>query len=158
MIATIRNCPSATPRECLWLWDRLTPGEGPSVRSCGRCDRPVYLCASDEETAACARAGRVIARETPTQDELGTVFSKSAEGLALPEAWGPPGTPEQQQARRQYARELGIDEVIRAVRYSTRDCPGCHYPVPDYRLTCYVCGLLVGRVEAEDAAAERPRG
>ena len=149
MIATIRNCPSATPGECLCLWDRLTPGDGPLVRRCGHCDRLVYLCATDEETAACTRAGHVIARETPTDAELGTVFNEIAPGLALPEAWGP-GTPEQEQARRRRTRELTIDDAIRAVRYSSRDCPGCHYPVPNYRLTCYVCGLQVGRVEAEN--------
>src|SRR5689334_2334036 len=81
MIATIRNCPLATPGECPGLWDRLTPDEDPSARRCGRCDRPVYLCATDEETVAHARAGNVIARETPTDAELGTEYAEIAPGL-----------------------------------------------------------------------------
>ena len=146
MNATIRNCPSATRRECQWFWNRLTPSETPSVRTCGGCDRPVYLCDTDEETSACARAGRVIARETPTDEELGSEFHEIAPGHKLPLAWMP-GTPEQEQARHRRSREQRIDDAIGAVRYSSRDCPECHYPIPNYRRTCYVCGFLAGRVE-----------
>jgi hypothetical protein len=130
-------------------WDRLTPGEEPAGRRCGRCDRSAYLCATDEETVAHAKAGHVITRETPTDAELGTEYAEIAPGLARPLAWLP-GTPEQEEARRRRAREQAIDDALRTVRYASRDCPGCSYPVPNYRVTCRVCGAVVGRVYGAD--------
>jgi hypothetical protein len=55
------------------------------------------------------------------------------------------GTPEQEDARRRHHRELAIDRAIEAVRYSSRDCPQCGYPVADYRVDCHACGLGIGR-------------
>jgi hypothetical protein len=117
----------------------------------------VYPCATDEETVAHARAGNAIARETPTCAELGTEYAEIALGLTLPEAW-PPGTPEQEMARRRRARERAIDDAIRLVRYASRNCPGCHYPVPNYRVTCRICGFAVGRVYDEDGNLRWPGG
>jgi hypothetical protein len=100
----------------------------------------------------------VIARETPTEAELGSVFDESEPGRKIPLAWGR-GTPEQEQARRRRLQELKINEAIVSARHASRDCPGCYYPIPDYIPSCYVCDLLVGRVVLEDgnrreAAAE----
>jgi hypothetical protein len=149
MIATIRNCPGAASNACPWLWDRLAPGDSPAARRCGGCDRPVYLCATDAETAARARARQVIARETPTDAELGSHYSEIAPGLSLPLAWGP-GTPEQEEARRRRSQEQAIDDAIRNAREASRDCPGCGYPVPNYRVACRVCGAVVGRLYDEN--------
>jgi hypothetical protein len=145
MIATIRNCSSATCLECPLLWDRLIPGDSPTMRRCGNCDRSVHLCSTDEETVAHARAGHVIARETPTDAELGTEYAECAPGLFLPLAWGEP-TPEQAAARGRRLREFAIDAALGAVRYASRDCPWCRYPVADYRVTCHVCRMAIGRV------------
>jgi hypothetical protein len=139
-LRTIRNCQSTTRAECPRLWDHLVPDESPTVRRCDRCAHLVYLCDTDPETVAHAKAGHCIAREEPKHSELGTVFH----GLdAL--AWGPP-TRGQAEARRRRGQEQAINHAIKAVRWSSRDCPGCHYPVPDYRVSCYVCGLEIGRV------------
>jgi hypothetical protein len=145
MIATIRNCSSSTCRECPRLWDRLIPADSPATRRCGSCNRSVYLCSTDEETAAHAKAGHVIAREAPTDAELGTKYREIASGILLPLAWGDP-TPEQAAARDRRLREFAIDAAIGAVRYASRDCPRCRYPVADYRVTCHVCGMAIGRV------------
>ncbi|MGA2706284.1 MAG: hypothetical protein ABSH35_35075 [Isosphaeraceae bacterium] len=83
----------------------------------------MYLCATDEETVAHARAGNVIARETPTDAELGTEYAEIAPGLTLPLAWLP-GTPEQEVVRLRRAREQAINDAIRLVRYASRGCPG----------------------------------
>jgi hypothetical protein len=66
MICTIRNCPSATLGTFSRSSDRLTSGEVPSARHCGRCDRPMYLNLTDEKTVAHSRAGHVIVRATLT--------------------------------------------------------------------------------------------
>jgi hypothetical protein len=146
MIATIRNCPSTTRGTCPWTWDRLAPGENPSARLCSGCDRPVFYCVTDAETVAHARAGQVVARETPTEVELGTEYDDR--GRPMP--WRVDITPEQQEAHRRRFLEMAIDDSIRRVRYSSRDCPVCHFPVPDYRKTCHICWLEVGRVLDED--------
>jgi hypothetical protein len=80
---TIRNCPSRAGVECPGNWDCLISDESPTVRQCDRCAQLVYLCTTDEETAACAKAGRLIARAMPTAAELGTVFTEIAPGLAF---------------------------------------------------------------------------
>src|SRR5258708_28926819 len=146
---TIRNCPSATWRECPTLWDHLTPDESPTTRRCGHCDRPVYLCVTDEETVTHAKAGHCIAREEPTDAELGTEYVELAPGFSLPLAWID-GSPGQEEARRRLARERAINDAIRTVRFASRDCPRCHYPVPDYRVTCHICGFETGRVYDKD--------
>jgi hypothetical protein len=71
MIATIRNYPPETRRECPCVWDRLCQGDGAAIRHCGRCDRPVHLCLTDEETVANARAGHIIARRNRRRNGSG---------------------------------------------------------------------------------------
>jgi hypothetical protein len=145
MIATIRNCSSAFCHDCPRLWERLILGANPAIRRCGSCERPVYLCATDEETVAQVREGHVIAREEPTDVELGSQYAECAPGVFVPLAWREP-TPQQAVARARRLREFAINDAIGAARYASRDCPRCRYPVADYRVTCRVCGLVVGRV------------
>jgi hypothetical protein len=104
----------------------------------------VYLCLTDEETVTNARAGHILARETPTHAELGIVTIKTPSGSprVLPYM---DGTLEQEEARRRRHHELAIDRAIEAVRYSSRDCPQCGYPVADYRVYCQVCWFGIGR-------------
>jgi biotin synthase-related radical SAM superfamily protein len=66
--------------------------------------------------------------------------------LGKPEFPPPPETPRQAEASRLIDRELAIDDAIENVRYSTRSCPGCEYPAPDWRVYCRVCGFEFGRV------------
>lgn len=40
-----------------------------------------------------------------------------------------------------FEKEAKLDE-----QYSSRKCPECHQPVPDYRKTCKKCGYPIGRV------------
>jgi hypothetical protein len=144
MLVTIRNCSSAIRRKCPHLWERLIPNTNPTWRQCGSCHQRVYLCGTDEETVALARAGHHIAREEPTDVELGRIY----DGLSC-QALGTL-TPEQADAHRRMERERAINDAIMNLRYSSRDCPRCHYPVPDYRVACRVCGFETGRVYDED--------
>jgi hypothetical protein len=125
---------------CPQRWDELTPTAEPGVRECGQCDRRVYLCTTDSETIAHARAGDCIAREMPDSSEAQRLY------LGKPEFPEPPATPRQIAAAPLIDREVAIDDAIENVRYSTRSCPRCEYPAPDWRVCCRVCGFHFGRV------------
>jgi hypothetical protein len=102
----------------------------------------VYLCSSDEETVGHAQAGHCIAREMPDSSELPHVYVGQPVGL-------PPATPQQEEANRLMLRERGVDDAIKNARSSTRSCPRCQYPAPDWRATCRVCGFEMGRATAD---------
>ena len=55
-------------------------------------------------------------------------------------------TEEQAAALARAHRERGIAEALRAIDTAHRACPGCGYPVPSFRETCYVCKRQVGRM------------
>lgn len=142
-IRTIRNCPPGFRRVCPETWDGMAPTAEPTVRHCGRCDRPVYFCTTDAETIARARSGDCIARERPDPAGLPRLT------IGQP-GFDPPVTPEQAEARRREAREGGIDDAIRNAPRATRACPACGYPAPDWRTTCRVCEHEIGRVPPPD--------
>lgn len=141
---TIRNCRRRPRGGCPAAWDRLAPGPVEAARDCPVCDRRVYQCVTDGETVAHVRAGHLVARDEPTDMELGTVYLDGR-----PQAWGPP-TPDQAEARQRREREQAIDDALGSVRESSRDCPGCGYPVPNYRVGCRVCGVVIGRLYDPD--------
>lgn len=136
---TIRNCLPVFRAVCPQQWDALAPTEDPGIRHCGGCDQRVYFCETDAETQAHARAGHCIAREMPDSSEVRAVYLGLAREL-------PPETPEQAEAGRRRHRERGIDDAIKNTGRSSRSCPGCHYPAPDWRVACRVCGYEFGRV------------
>jgi hypothetical protein len=138
---TIRNCPTVFRLVCPQRWEALTPTEEPGVRHCGRCDQRVYICSSDEEAVTHARAGHCIAREMPDASELPRVYVGQPVGL-------PPVTSQQEEARRVMLRERGVDDAIKNARRSSRCCPRCKYPAPDWRVECRVCGFEMGRAVA----------
>lgn len=142
---TVRNCLPVFRMVCPQQWDALTPTGEPGVRHCGGCDRRVYLCETDAETQAHARAGHCIARELPDASEVRAVYLGLAREL-------PPETPEQAEAGRRRLRERGIDDAIKNAGRSSRSCPECQYPAPDWRVSCRVCGFEFGRVASGDLA------
>lgn len=137
----IRNCLPVFRLVCPQRWEALAPTEEPGVRHCDRCDQRVYLCSSDEETIAHARAGHCIAREMPNASELPRVYVGRPVSVA-------PVTPEQAEALRVMRRERGVDDAIRNARRSSRCCPRCQYPAPAWRVECRVCGFEMGRAVA----------
>jgi hypothetical protein len=147
MSATVRNCLEASA--CPHSRDWMLPGLDSAITRCDWCDRSVYLCTTDAEVFDLLRAGHLVAWAEPTDAELGTVYAEKTPRLAVPLAWGPP-TPEQAVARR--LRDLGsaIADAVGNARHASRACPGCGCPVPNYRLGCRVCGVVVGRLYDPD--------
>ncbi len=135
----IQNCLPMFRLVCPQLWEELTPTDESSVRHCGQCDQRVYFCTTDAETIAHAGAGHCIAREMPDSSEMRAVYVGQPVGL-------PSETPQQAEALRLILRERGIDDAIKNARSSSRSCPQCHYPAPDWRVSCRVCGFEFGRV------------
>lgn len=140
-MTTIRNCLPMLRLVCPQRWEALAPTEEAQVRHCDQCDRRVHLCSTDEETIAHARAGHCIAREMPDASELPHVYVGQPVGV-------PPVTPQQEEALRVRLRERGVDDAIRNARRSSRCCPRCSYPAPDWRVDCRVCGFKIGRAVA----------
>ncbi|MGL6095623.1 MAG: hypothetical protein ACRC7O_07495 [Fimbriiglobus sp.] len=139
MIRTVRNCLPVIRFVCPKTWESMSSTDDPHVRHCQRCDRAVHYCADDESTIAHARLGHCIAREMHEVKSLRRVFIGLASEVE-------PETPEQTVARQLLLREQGIDDAIRNTGMATRTCPQCHYPAPDWRVACRVCGFAFGRV------------
>lgn len=142
---TIRNCLPVFQVVCPKLWDELTDSDDPSARHCNQCDRQVFLCTTDDETIAHARAGDCIAREMPDISGMRSIFLGKP---VRPEA-AIPETPEQREVGRMRQREWGVDDSIKNAERSARTCSKCHYPAPDWRLTCRVCGFEMGRANVD---------
>ena len=135
---TIRNCLPVFRLVCPQRWEGLTPTDQPAVRHCGHCDRQAYLCSTDADTIAHAHAGHCIAREMPDASELPHVYVGQPVGQ-------PQITPQQEEARRAMLRERGVDDAIKNAQRSSRCCPRCRFPAPDWRVACRVCGFEIGR-------------
>lgn len=139
LLRTIRNCTIRPKPACPKRWDDLAPTDSPSTRHCPKCDHDVHFCATDEETLAHARAGRCVAREEPDGSEMRFIV-----GRAAPLA--PEAAEKQSRAIARRRRERGINILLNGrLEAPSRPCPGCAYPVPNFRESCYVCGSVVGR-------------
>jgi hypothetical protein len=139
---TIRKCSLYFRRVCPLQWDALTPTADPNVRSCSACNKPVYFCATDEETLAHARLGDCVAREEPDKSELPKLVVGEPNQVL-------PSTESQEKARAWTHREQGVCEAISSqISPSDRLCPECSYPVADWLPRCRVCGFEIGRVRA----------
>lgn len=136
---TIRNCTVRIDTPCPQRWDELQVTDAANVRHCHVCARDVFFCSSAEETLEHARGGHCIAREEPHPSELPRMV------VGRPKVT-PVITGEQERARRWARRERGINILLRGrLEAASRPCPDCGYPVPDFRKSCYVCGLEIGR-------------
>jgi hypothetical protein len=135
---TIRNCGVRMKIVCPKTWDALDTTGRADVRHCSQCNEDVYFCATDAETIAQAYAGHRITRERPLGSELPAAILGGRPRVV---------TDEQRAALDRARREHGIDTLINGrVAGTTRACPDCSYPVPDFRKSCYVCGREVGRI------------
>lgn len=138
---TIRNCEEAFRFLCPKNWEELIPTDDAAQRQCDQCQQIVYLCVTDEETLQHAQAGHCIARELPDESELPRML--------LGFIGDPEEIPEEPEsvveARRWRSREAGIDDSLANIE-AERQCPKCHFPAPDWRETCRVCGYEFGHV------------
>ena len=134
---TVRNCPTKFRIECTRDWDGLKRTRQDGVRHCKRCAQNVYLCVTDEETIAHAKAGHCIAREVPDRNDFPRMALGKPENEPLP-------TKQQEDAMAWYHRENAIDDAIENAD-APRACPECHFPAPTWRASCRVCGFAIGR-------------
>ena len=138
MIRTVRRCGRAFRPGCPIAWEALEETAEASVRRCRVCAEPVYFCATTAETLERAAAGACIAREEPSPQDLPQ--------QRFAEAWSKPSIlrARHAEARRSKQKEAGIREAI-ASGVDERRCPDCDWPVPRFRVSCYVCGHELGR-------------
>jgi hypothetical protein len=143
MARTVRNCRPIIAAPCPRKWEALVETSDDAVRHCSTCAKPVFFCATDEETLAHARAGDCVAREVPDRGNLGPIVVGRPRMPIV-------ATPDQLANRARVQRERGIDDILAwDLAAYARDCPACDWPVPSFRVTCKVCGAAVGRLQAE---------
>ena len=130
-------CDLKFKRRCPLKWENLFATADPRVRHCQSCDRDVHFCASDAETIAHAEEGHCIARSVPHPSELSRVALGEPDAKWLREN---PTTPLQEEAGRVASRELRINDALANLRYTSRRCSACGYPVPSWWQACRVCG------------------
>ena len=134
---TIRLCGLKFKRQCPLKWENLSATTDPRVRHCPTCDREVYFCVSDEETMAHADEGHCIARNAPHPSELPMIVLGEPDAEWL-RAHRP--TPRQEEAGRISSRELRVNAALDNLRFTSRRCSACGYPVPSWWHACRVCG------------------
>lgn len=135
---TIRNCLPTFQFQCPKLWQGLAITADAGVRHCDACDKDVFFCKSDDETIQHAKAGHCIAREVPDTVELGLVLV----GIPISPLVV---TPDEQKAQAWFSRENGIDDSIKNLDVSSRCCPSCGFPAPNWQIKCRICGNEFGR-------------
>ena len=136
---TIRNCTISFKFECPKRWEELSITSVEKTRFCNMCKSDVFFCETDEETIAHAKAGNCIARVQPDGNALPALTMGRPSVHAIP-------TAVQLEALAWAARERAIDDSIANATSSERSCTSCGYPAPNWRKTCRVCGLEMGRV------------
>jgi hypothetical protein len=140
-INLIRNCGVKFRKVCPEKWERLASTASEGVRFCDACTREVFLCETDAEAVAHARAGDCIAKPIPDVSGL------PAARVILGRPAVPPKKPTRQERLllQEAAREAGKTDALRDVEYASRECPGCGYPCADWLKACRVCGRKLRR-------------
>ena len=134
----IRNCAVEFRKICPLQWENLWQTADPTVRHCDTCKRDVHFCENDSEAIAHAQAGHCIAKPQLHESELPTIYVGEPKITALP-------IPSEKAAMREdYNREAAKTHELRNLKYSTRFCPSCGYPCPDWRQVCRVCDFEIG--------------
>jgi len=138
----IRNCVVEFRKVCPLQWENLWQTSDPAVRHCETCKRDVHFCHTDEEALAHAKAGHCIAKPQLDEAQLPGIY------IGEPNPPLPSPTPEEEALRADYNRECAKTYALRDLKYSTRFCPSCGYPCPDWQPACRVCDYEIGRVTA----------
>jgi hypothetical protein len=144
----IRNCPVRFRKVCPERWEQLVQSSTPRVRTCGTCNRDVFLCETDAEALEHARAGRCIAKPVPDLSGL----PHRPVVLGEPEVPDPPMPREELRLREDRAREGAKTNALRDLEYASRMCPQCGYPCADWLRFCGVCGFEIGRHSGRTSA------
>ena len=139
----IRNCPVRFKTPCPRKWESLQPTADSTVRHCDVCHKKVHLCTTDASIMEHARQGDCVAWFSPPTDNL------PAYGvLGQPTVPSPPPTAEQMAALKTVHLDAAKTEELNKLKYSSRFCPECGFPCPNWYEACRVCGYSVGRVKS----------
>ena len=124
---------------CPGLWENYETTNDPAVRHCRACCQKVFLCDTDAATLSHARAGHCIVRRG---------FGRPVP-LAYKEIGPQPVMAPEDQAVLDAARaESRRQKALECLNCSSRFCPDCGYPCPDWEECCYVCSLNLGAVKS----------
>lgn len=140
MYPRIRNC--SFKFKCPLSWDDLQTTADPAVRHCTKCERQVHFCRDDQELLVHARRGDCVAKLAPSDDELPHLMLGEP-SLADLERTGS-GDPVKRENQRISGVEADKDEALANMKYSSRPCPDCGFPVACFWKACRVCGLEIG--------------
>jgi len=144
-INLIRNCRVKFRKVCPQRWEQLAPTAAERVRFCETCSQQVFLCETDEDALAHARAGHCIAKPIPDLSALPAVSMV----LGMPrKPQVPPRMPtrEERLLKEEAARESAKTKALRDIEYASRTCPRCGYPCADWLTACEVCGQQTPRL------------
>ncbi|HEX4646536.1 MAG TPA: hypothetical protein VH598_13115 [Verrucomicrobiae bacterium] len=135
----IRNCTIEFRFKCPQDWDALEATQEAAVRFCQLCRQKVFFCQTDAEALDHAKRGNCVALPRHT-------------GEGVPLTWvGMVGRriepPDVAAARHAYNRDNTITAALQAFSYSSRFCPECGFPVPDWYESCMVCGYKIGKIK-----------
>ncbi len=135
----IRNCPIKFGKVCPKSWDALRETDDQAVRHCDACREDVFFCSSDADAIAHAQKGHCIAMPVPKSARHGPTMMRRPK---LPLA---PLSAKEAAALAAYQKEESKSHALRDIKYASRHCPDCGYPVSDWLPTCRVCGFKIGR-------------
>ena len=135
-IKLIRNCAVEFETVCPRRWERLAPTETEAVRFCGACAREVFLCETDRDALAHARAGHCIAKPAPDLSGLDLGGLRLGRPVILPR--------KERLHREEAVRENAKTYALRHIEGS-RACPRCDYPYTKGVRTCWVCQARLPR-------------
>ncbi len=136
-LSTIRICAIESP-DCPGFWDCLETTDNTAVRRCRVCSQSVFLCLGDAETLSHARAGHCLARRG-----FGFRVLRTNHEFEPP----PPLSPEDQAVLETAQADYHRMKALNRLKYSSRFCPQCGYPCPNWEESCYVCSHHLGVVK-----------
>lgn len=121
---TIGNCDTEFTFKCPQTWDQLGDTESVDIKFCAECHRKVYFCNKDEDTLFHARQGHCIAHERPQENKLPLILlgEPDVETLKLNEG--------RKEAGKWDDRENGVDDALKNIQSSTRNCANVTIPHP----------------------------
>ena len=138
MIA-VRNCPPEFHFLCPKNWEKLETTEQEGVRYCSDCKEQVYLCQTDEEMLAHAKAGHCVAKFLPADRSPEINFvGRPKEPLVIDGI---------------YSRELAKSFSLLWTKFTKGDCPTCGFPMIEGlygQVNCIVCCDIPGVIEMTD--------
>ena len=136
----VKNCAIEFRFQCPQDWEKMTATTEAAIRFCDVCRLKVVLCESDAAALTQAKLGHCVALRRHTGD--GVRMLKV--GMLKP---SDEPSPDERAEQRAYILDEMKTEALRALKYSSRFCPQCGFPCPNWYEYCRVCHHPVGRIK-----------